>query len=104
MESAANINAHSATRISMDVGGGSGTREIRRNSTLTVKMHILQQNGSAMRVEFQYPEWSQSSFSTIYANFSAEGYDGEKALPPCTAAAGSVYTFPISNFQAKFTE
>jgi hypothetical protein len=97
----ANVNPGSSTRIGMNMPG-STDREVRRNSQLVVKFTIQQYSGNAQTMEFKYPKWEYNSYGTVTQYLSGEYYTGEGAMPACTEAAGAIYVFPHSAFEARF--
>ena len=99
------ISSHSSISVSPNESPSSVEQQVLTNTTLKIDVVAVMTGGSATKMEFKYPEWQSTDYGNmiIPLDTGASPFGGEENLPMITDAGGSVYVFPHSGFEVRFS-
>ena len=99
------ISSHSSISVSPNESPSSVEQQVLTNTTLKIDVVAVMTGGSATKMEFKYPEWQSTDYGNmiIPLDTGASPFGGKENLPMITDAGGSVYVFPHSGFEVRFS-
>lgn len=101
------ISSHNSISVSPNESPSSVEQQVLTNTTLKIEVAAVMTGGSATKMEFKYPGWQSTDYGDMIISLDTgagmPGFGGEENLPMITDAGGSVYVFPRSGFEAKFS-